>query len=56
MAAVADFLCISPSTGDAINAAAAKELIKPKRLIFILIFPFLFGSTHKAHSPKDFVV
>jgi hypothetical protein len=36
----ADFLCISPSAGDAINAAAAKQLIKPKRLVFLLIFPF----------------
>jgi hypothetical protein len=36
-----DFFCGAPSTGAAINAVAAKQLIKRKRLVFMTYFsPF----------------
>jgi len=36
-----DFFCVAPSTGEAIKAVAAKQLIKPKRLVFMTYFlPF----------------
>jgi hypothetical protein len=36
-----DFFFGAPNTGNAINAVAAKQLIKPKRLVFTTYFlPF----------------
>jgi len=50
-----DFLCISPKAGDVINAAAAKQLINIKRLVFNVTPPFLFKYTsHKALAPIGF--
>jgi hypothetical protein len=41
---VTDFFCGAPNTGNAINAVAAKQLIKPKRLVFMNVFsPFLIS-------------
>jgi hypothetical protein len=37
-----DFLCISPKVGDVINAAAAKQLINIKRLVFNVTPPFIY--------------
>jgi len=49
--AVADFFSGSPEAGDAINAAAATQLIKAKPLIF-MILSSLFIRFHKALPPS----
>jgi hypothetical protein len=43
-----DFLCTSPSAGDAINAAAARQLMKTKRLVFIIFAPFYLSISQGA--------
>ena len=49
---LADFFCISPIAGDAINAAAAKQLPRTNPLFFIiyLLLPFFYQSP-KALAP-----
>src|SRR5215510_11727072 len=51
--AVADFFSGSPEAGDAINAAAATQLIKTKPLIFMILSSFLPGFTKRC--PQAFV-
>ncbi|PYK07293.1 MAG: hypothetical protein DME67_01020 [Verrucomicrobia bacterium] len=50
----ADFLCISPSAGDAINATAARQLRKTNPLVFTMLLLLSVYPSHKALSPKMF--
>jgi hypothetical protein len=51
-----DFLCISPKAGDAINAAATKQLMNTKRLVLNVYSSFSICPSHEALAPIEFGV
>ena len=46
-----DFLCISPKEGDVIKAAAAKQLINIKLLVFKVTSPFIYIHISQGAGP-----